>query len=69
MSDNITKMLAKLTPEDVTMDKFGRLTIANPDLAEALKEAGAGPRLAADDNYGCCKNGVACGQKSLMDTI
>lgn len=63
MSDDLRTALAKLTPEDVTIDPFGRLIVTNLELSDALKKIGVEGRIAAAaDNYGCCKNGVACGK-------
>jgi hypothetical protein len=66
MSEELKNALAKLKADDIEMDPLGRVIIKNPDIANAIRGLGSSdPRLAAGvDNWGCCKNGIACSGKA-----
>ena len=68
-SNKLRSALANVSVEDVSIDENGRVIINNPSVLAGLKEVGAGlvPSRAADDNYGCCKNGIACSSASPQD--
>jgi len=69
MSNDIKSVLSKLKAEDVVVDKLGRLIISNQEVADAIRKIGVSGTVSSplDDNYGCCKNGVACGKVNISD--
>lgn len=72
MSEKLKKALEKLEASDVEIDTLGRLVIKNTDIADKLKNVGIDKKTGLEElasNWGCCKNGIACGKKNVMDMM
>lgn len=67
---DVPEILSRARPEDLQLDRFGRVVVTNPELGQAIKESvtlrPSGEELAG--NGICCGNGN-CASEMLVSLL
>lgn len=63
MPDNLSDILASVSPGAISLDAYGRLVITDRDVAQRVSQLVSVQPALRDEgqNLGCCKNGYECG--------
>jgi len=67
--EKLRELLANVSVDEISVDENGRVVINDAALLAGLREIGSqgNARMTASDNYGCCKNGIACKPVAVED--